>query len=218
MANTEKKIINYQNVNFQDIKEVVNIKLKDNATKFDEWFSYKYEISPEENKFLKELIENNKLFLSNYNEAKLAFRFIAPLLSKVNFFLGDIKDWYENFLKGEVNGYEFSGKTDFMVAKGDFVPEKPFFFIQEFKQTIPANNPEFQLLAEMLVAIEINKTNIMYGGFIIGKFWDFVILKKLDDGNYEFFVSKSFNCLDNEQLKQIYINLQAAKALFCKEY
>ena len=139
------------------------------------------------------------------------------MLFRVNFHIGEIKDWYDSYLAGEVNGHKFNGKTDFMVAKGKFVPKKPYFFIQEFKRSTPNNNPEFQLLAEILVAMEINKTNTLHGGFVIGESWKFVILEKLKTGNYEYFVSKSFNCLVIEDLQQIYINLQAAKALFCKD-
>ena len=213
----ENKILNYQNISFQDIRQAVDIKLKDNSQKFDKWFSYKYEISESEKSFFEKLIKNNKLYLTKYNEAKLFARFIGPILYKVDFYLGEIKDWYDSYLRGKVNGFNFSGKTDFMVAKGDFYPEKPYFFIQEFKQSLPNNNPEFQLLAEMLVAMEINKTNILHGGFIIGQNWNFVVLEKLKNGSYEYFVSKSFNCLDIDNLRQIYINLQAAKALFCKD-
>ncbi len=213
----ENFIINYQKITFSDLKRVVKISKKDKDEKFNYWYSHKYEISKEENLFLEKLIKSNKLFLSGYNEAKLTFKFISPILNRVDFSQGDIQDWYENFLTGEVNGIKFTGKTDFMVAKGDFVPEKPYFFLQEFKRSTPANNPEFQVLAEMLVAMELNKTNIIYGSFVIGKIWDFIILEKLENGSYEYFTSKSLNCLDIDNLRKIYTMLQAAKALFCKE-
>ncbi len=224
MEQTEK-IINYQNINYRDIAKVVNIKPVYSETKFNNWFLYKYKISTSEETFLKNLIEKNKANLSIYNEAKLLVRFISQVLMKVDFDTGEIKDWYNDLLSGEVNGYKFSGRTDFMVAKGEAYPEKPYFFIQEFKRTTPHNNPLYQLLAEMIVALEINKTNIMHGGYIYGKHWEFVILEKLEttipnkkqEVRYEYFTSKSFNCLDIDHLKQIYINLQAAKALFCKD-
>ncbi len=217
MEQTEKQTINYQGITIRQIKSVVNISPKYDETKFDKWFLYKYKITEDEEVFLKNLIEKNKKNLSIYNETKLFARFISQILIKVDFETGKIKDWYENFLSGEVNGYKFNGKADFMVAKGDFYPEKPYFFIQEFKQSIPNNNPLFQLLAEMIVALEKNKTNLMHGGFIYGEHWKFAILEKLKNGNFEYFVSNDFNCLNINSLKQIYINLQAAKALFCKD-
>ena len=217
MNNNEIKTINFQKVSFLDLKSVVPIKKKSNDAKFDNWFNFKYKLSDSEKELFNELITENKLYLSGYNEAKLFACFIAPLLYKVKFHFNDIKDWYESYLTGTVNGCEFNGKTDFMVAKGDFVPEKPYFFIQEYKRSFPTNNPEFQLLAEMLVAIEINKTNILHGGFVVGKLWHFLILEKLKNNSYEYFVSDSFDCLKIDQLQQIYINLQAAKTLFCKD-
>ncbi len=217
MEQTEKKTIDYQNIKYQDIAEVVNIKSVFDKSKFNNWFLYKYKISEEEETFLENLIEKNEASLSRYNEAKLLVRFISQVLMKVDFDTGEIKDWYENFLTGEINGYKFNGKTDFMVAKGEVYPEKPYFFIQEFKRTTPHNDPLFQLLAEMLVALEKNETNIMYGGYVYGEHWKFIILEKLENGNYEYFNSTSFNCLELSHLKQIYINLQAAKALFCKD-
>ena len=213
----ENQVLTYRNISFQDLEEIVNIEKRDNDTKFDNWLSYKYKISENEEDLLKKLIRKNKLYLSGYNEAKLTFKFISPLLNRVDFDTGEIKDWYESNLTGVVNGRKFSGKTDFMVAKGKFKPKKPFFFVQEFKRSTPNNNPEFQLLAEMIVAMEINKTNIIHGSFVIGKNWHFVVLEKLKNESLEYFVSKQFNCLDIEDLRQIYINLQAAKTLFCKD-
>ena len=118
-------------------------------------------------------------------------------------------------MSAEVNGTLLSGKTDFMLARGFKTPEKPFFFIQEFKKDKQLKDPEDQILAEMLAAIKINETNIMHGAYVTGNEWDFIILEKLETGNYEYFVSKSLNCLDIDHLKQIYINLQAVKKLFC---
>ncbi|TAG40164.1 MAG: hypothetical protein EAZ31_08635, partial [Cytophagia bacterium] len=93
----------------------------------------------------------------------------------------------------------------------------PYFFIQEFKPSIPDKDPEVQLLAEMLVTIEKNKTNILRGGYIIGQIWKFVILEKIGENQYQYFVSKIFDSLDLEDLTQIYIILQAVKHKYCKD-
>ena len=213
----KKKVLNYQDITFQQIKKVVKIKKKDNNSKFTNWFAFTYKVSESERQLFEKLITKNKLFLQSYNETKLLVSFIGPILYQIDFNFDDIKDWYDSWLSGEVNGIRFNGRPDFMVAKGDVVPEKTYFFISEFKRSIPNNNPEYQLLAEMLVAMEINSAKIFHGCFIIGQNWFFVILEKLEDGSYEYFVSELFDCLKIENLQQIYINLQAAKALFCKD-
>ncbi len=213
--NKDDKKINYSGINLKKIESIVNIEKKDNDSKFEKWFSFHYETSKYEEELLEKLIKKNKLFLPSYNEEKLLISFIAPILFSVDFNFEDIKDWYSSWLQGELNGFKFSGKPDFMVAKGKKTPEKPYFFIQEFKRTQNTSDPEDQLLAEMLVAMEINKTNIFHGAFIIGQNWFFVVVEKLKSGNYEYFVSRQFDSLNIENLRQIYINLQAAKKLFC---
>ena len=92
-----------------------------------------------------------------------------------------------------------------------------FFFIQRFKRTKPEVDPEDQLLAEMLVALTLNAANIMRGAVIIGQHWHFVILTKNANDVYEYVVSKTFDSVWLDDLKRIYANLQAVKALFCHD-
>ena len=159
---------------------------------------------------MQNLIKKNKLFLSAYNEEQLKVKFIVPVLNKVDFFFNNIKDWYEYWLSATVNNVLFRGKTDFMIAKGIKTPVKPYFFIQEFKQSKSTADPEDQLLAAMLAAIELNNVNTLSGCYIIGKTWNFVILEKLETilknkkkkARYEYFVHEGLNCLKiNDQSK-----------------
>ena len=212
---TQIKEITFRTATFIDLKKIVAIKKLKRGQKFDKWFSFDYKISPEEEKYLQKLIDKNELVLSAYKEEQLKAKFIIPLLHRVDYFFDDIKDWYEYSISAKVNGTLLKGKTDFVLAKGDFEPEIPYFFIQEYKQSYADKNPEFQLLAEMIAAIELNKKNIINGAFVAGNEWYFIILEKLETGNYEYFVSESFGCLKIKELKQIYINLQAVKKLFC---
>ncbi len=207
--------LTFRNATYEKIEEIVVIEKKDNNIKFNKWFSFEYPISETEQAFLKSLIKKNKLFLSSYNEEQLKMKFISRLLNKVDYFFDDVKDWYEYSISAEINGVLLKGKTDFMLAKGTFSPKKPFFFLQEFKRSYSDRNPEFQILAEMLAAIKLNNSNQSHGVFVEGAYWHFVILEKLKAGNYEYFVSDSYNALKIQDLKQIYINLQAVKKLFC---
>ncbi len=215
--NKDDKKINYSGINLKKIESIVNITKKINHTKFEKWFSFEYKISVNENEFLEKLIRKNELYLPSYNEEKLFASFISRILNEVDFSFSDVKDWYSSWLQGELNGFKFSGKPDFMVAKGNEFPKEPYFFIQEFKPSERPTKVKDQLLAEMLVAMEINKTNIFHGAFIIGQNWFFVVVEKLKSGNYEYFVSRQFDSLNIENLRQIYINLQAAKKLFCNK-
>jgi hypothetical protein len=98
-----------------------------------------------------------------------------------------------------------------MVAKGYFYPEEPYFFIQEFKPSTDANNPQPQLLAELIAAVELNQLRSIKGAFIIGTVWNFVILEKLNTDQYQYFVSKNYNSTDLEDLQEIYKNLLFVK-------
>ncbi|MCC5946011.1 MAG: hypothetical protein JJT94_13860 [Bernardetiaceae bacterium] len=213
----ETQVYNFSNIRFADLQKMVSIRPKRNLTKFEEWFSFDYPLSDEEISLLEKLIEKHALMLPAYQEEDLKMKFLSPIFNQVDFFTSDFHEWYEPHFSGKVNGYELKGFVNFMVAKGFDVPEKPYFFIQEFKPSIPDKNPEYQLLAEMLVAIEKNQTSIFRGGYIIGQLWKFVILEKIAENQFEYFVSEAFDSLKIKDLKQIYVNLQAVKLIYCQD-
>jgi hypothetical protein len=217
MQNQEIKSYNFSNVKFSDLEEIVSIKVVDNDAKFDEWFETPYQVKEEEIIFFKNLIQKHKNRIAFYMEENLKAKYIIPILNLVDFIVEPVSDWYDTVLSGTVNGVELKGFTDFMVASGTENPKKPYFFIQEFKPSIPDKDPRVQLLAELLVATEKNKTTIMRGGYIIGQFWKFVILEKIGENQYEYFVSKAFDSLDLDDLQQIYVILQAVKHKYCKD-
>ncbi len=217
MQNQEIKSYNFSNVKFSDLEDIVSIKVVDNDAKFDEWFETPYNLDDTEVLFFKNLIQKNKTYIGFYMEEDLKAKFIIPILNLVDFMVAPVRDWYDGALSGTLNGVKFRGFTDFMVATGIDQAKKPYFFIQEFKPSIPDKDPRVQLLAELLVTIEKNKTTIMRGGYIIGRNWTFVILEKIGENQFEYFVSKQFDSLDLEDLKQIYVILQAVKEKYCKD-
>ena len=214
----ETKIIasyNFSDMDRNILEEVLDIDVIFEQEIFNEWFNYKYEISDYELKFLTTLLESHKYNLKYYNEVQLKSQFISPLLSLVNFTKGKIRGWYERNLSGIVNNYELKGNTDFMVATGKLKPEKPFFFIQEFKKNLTKSNPLEQLLAEMAVAMQINDKNILRGTYNVGKIWSFIILEKTEQNKYQYYESDIFDSSKIDTLKQIYIYLQAVKHKYC---
>ena len=112
----------------------------------------------------------------------------------------------------ETENFILNGITDFVISKGLFYSEKPYFFIQEFKRAEDYSNPRPQLLAELISAVELNSWKTIKGAYIIGENWNFVILNRLERHKYEYFVSRTFNSTNFEDLKGIYKNL-----LFVKE-
>ncbi|EDN69433.1 hypothetical protein BGP_0675 [Beggiatoa sp. PS] len=75
-------------------------------------------------------------------------------------------------------GKRLWGNADFLVASGTQSPKEPFFFIHEYKKQLDtSNDPLGQLLAEMVAAQKLNHhSHPIYGAYIIGRHWYFVIL------------------------------------------
>lgn len=134
-------------------------------------------------------------------------------MNKVNFksFENKTRDFYEETLIYETENFILRGVTDFVVAKGLEYPEKPYFFIQEFKKGLQYSNPEPQLLAELISAVELNNFTQIKGAFIIGENWNFVILDKLAKDKYQYFISRTFNATNINDLESIYKNLLFVK-------
>ncbi len=125
---------------------------------------------------LQELLAEN---VDNWNEQELALHFIGPLFSFVNFTGKKFNIFAERLLSGVVDGIEMSGRPDGMIASGHREPEKPYFCFQEYKKEKDAEgDPAAQVLAAMLVAEEINERKIpVYGCYVRGRFWFFMVLQ-----------------------------------------
>ncbi|MEM0991631.1 MAG: hypothetical protein AAGI49_01280 [Bacteroidota bacterium] len=203
--------ISFANVSFKQLNAIVPIKQVIDERKFEDWFKFSYELSAAEVDFLTALIKKNKSYINSYSEEELKIKLIGPLLNKVNFFKGAFRDWYERTISAEINDTIFSGKVDYMVAKGFKEPELPYFFIQEFKPSFSNSLPDDQLLAELMVAIAQNRTKEAKGAYIQGRYWNFAILEKDESNSYLYSLSQSFDAIQLEELKAIYINLQAVK-------
>jgi len=213
-----KKTLIFSDATNKKLSNILKIKKIAYNKKFDEWFNYKYQISESENNFIKRLIEKNQLYLFTYNESKLTIKFIAPILNKIDFDTKNFTDWYNSEIRCKLNGYTLYGKPYLIVATGIEEPEKPFFFLQEYKKSLnPSGNPEYQVIAAMITAMTLNNAKIIRGSYVIGRIWYFVILEK-DEENYKYYVSESFDALKINDLKQIFINLKAIKFFIMKNF
>jgi hypothetical protein len=134
-------------------------------------------------------------------------------LNKIDFLSSEYEyaGLYEETLYYEADNFIFNGTTDFVVSKGLIKSEKPYFFIQEFKRNEENSFPRPQLVAELISAIELNNWKTIKGCYIIGENWNFVILEKLGKDKYQYFVSKTFNSTNINDLKNIYKNLLFVK-------
>ncbi|WP_083235046.1 hypothetical protein, partial [Candidatus Marithrix sp. Canyon 246] len=184
-------IYTFSTISFKDLESIVEIKRNISIEIFSDWFKADIELNQNDQDFFNNLIKENYFLIESYNEEELKVKFIAPILNRVKFTDVDheIRDFYEEKLTYKTDKFILTGTTDFLVAKGLEYSKIPYFFIQEFKKSIKNDDPRPQLLAELISAIEINNFKVIKGAFIIGENWNFVILEKLDNEKYQYFIS-----------------------------
>lgn len=199
----------FSNIRFSDLDRLVNIQIKIDASKFDSLFQNNITLDDKIVVFLEKLIAKTKPLMKHFKEEDLKLHFLGHLFGKVDFtsYEHNFRDFYDEKLTYKSDSFIFNGETDFMIAKGLFKSEKPYFFIQEFKQGKTRKDPEPQLLAELISAVELNDESSMQGAYIVGAIWNFVILEKIKKHKYQYFVSENFDSTKIEDLKGIYRNL-----------
>jgi hypothetical protein len=99
--------------------------------------------------------------------------------------------------------------VDGMIATGIRNPQIPYFCFHEYKRSIEnQGSPDAQVLAAMLVAREQNQNKLpIYGLFVVGLFWNFMVLK---DNHY--CISKAYNA-DDEEIFAIFKMIKALKQI-----
>lgn len=148
-----------------------------------------------------------------WNEYELANKFISPVFMAAQFDDKTIGYFLERPLKGIVGDYELSGIVDGMIAKGFRDPDKPFFCMHEYKRSVDNDGqPDAQALAAMLVVqADENGRKPVYGLYIVGLIWNFIVLN-----GSEYCISQSYNA-EKEELFDIFRMLKALKHIIKTE-
>ena len=148
-----------------------------------------------------------------WNEYELENKFISPVFMVANFDDQIIGYFLERPLKGIVGDYELSGIVDGMIATGVRDPKKPFFCMHEYKRSVDNDGqPDAQALAAMLVVqADENGQKPIYGLYIVGLIWNFIVLN-----GKEYCISKSYNAED-EEIFEIFGMLKALKHIIKTE-
>ena len=201
-------IYTYSKIKFDDLNSLVDIEENFSQDIFNDWF-IDSTLDVNTIKFLEKLLALEGNNIKSYNEEDLKMKFLSPIFTHINFTNLEYKfrDFYEYSIEYKTDNFIFSGITDFVLSKGIKYIQKPYFFIQEFKKGRVISDPEPQLLAELIGAVELNKQKIIKGAYIVGSIWNFVILEKLEKDKYQYFVSQNFDSRKIEDLKDIYKNL-----------
>ncbi len=222
VAELERRLSKYENQNieiiptysfskisYRQLEEIVDINEKFDIQRFNSWFNNNIMIDTNINEFLLKLIGENRSLMYDYDEEDLKLYFLAPLFNKINFksFEQEFRAFYNEKIVYKTDNFILNGEADFLFAKGLKKSKIPYFFIQEFKKGKQNSDPQPQLLAEMIAGLEISKVKRFRGAYIIGAIWNFVILEKLDNNKYRYFISQNFDSTKIDDLTEIYKNL-----------
>lgn len=147
--------------------------------------------------------------VSVWNEEELKIMFIGPLLIEADFNnYPHYKVFSQRKVRLKTNHVDSSGKVEWMVAQGRQIPRNPFFFLHEYKsEKASGNDPLGQLLIAMIYAQQENVDDMpLYGAYILGRFWFFVLLE-----GKQYSVSPAYDATKTTDLAGILANLQAVK-------
>ncbi len=204
----------FSKIRFSDLKRFFKIEQNINISNcFENWFNSDIEIQENISKFLENLILKNRGLIQNYNEEDLKIHFLSPLFYQIDFksFEKKYRDFYNEKIRYENDKLVLSGEVDFVLAKGLYESETPYFFIQEFKKGVEFSDPRPQLVAELIAGLEISNFKNIKGAYIIGSIWNFVFLEKIEKDSYRYYVSENFDSSKIGDLNLIYKNLLFVK-------
>ncbi|MEM7130378.1 MAG: hypothetical protein AAF702_28900 [Chloroflexota bacterium] len=152
----------------------------------------------------------------SWQEQELSLHFIGPMFSMVK--LTDLYRYNlfaQRHIEATIDDILLAGEPDGLIASGYYEPEIPYFAFSEYKrQRDPNGDPIAQALAAMLVGQTLNHNkHPVYGCYVIGRDWNFMVLE-----NSFYTTSRDFSGLSDEvfdilrilkALKEIVIELTA---------
>ena len=195
-----------EKINFSDctlalLEDKFGLKYLEKMPVLEEWTDTTYILLPEYNFFLEKISKNLQGNALHWNELDLSMHFIGPMFSLVGFTEHERFNLFaQRTITATVQDTILTGRVDELIASGFRTPKIPFFAFNEYKrQTDPDGEPAGQALAAMLAGQSLNNTeNMMYGCYIIGQHWYFMVLDKT-----KYAISTSFNGAELEDATQI---------------
>jgi hypothetical protein len=189
----------------------LGLKAQDHLVELAEWVNApELELGTETALLLDDLRKLLKQQQYAWNEYEIMARFISPLLATIRFGGEAYNLFHQRELSLEHEGQTCKGTVDGLVALGAFDPETPFFFIHEYKRSQGFDaDPEGQLLIAMVAAQHLNNDGQpIYGCYIVGTYWRFVLL----DGK-QYAVSQGYDATDPTELRIIWRILHHTKQI-----
>jgi len=177
----------------------------------DEWIlkSQTCVIDDVEKAVISRLLHTGKRNFDAWNEVELIEYFIGPLFMLTDFNTEKFRIFSERKIQGVIDGVELFGEPDAIIATGSYSPKLPYFCFNEYKkQEDNKGDAAGQALAPMLVAQELTQHKfLIYGIYVVGKSWNFMVLSGKD-----YCISKTF-VADDEEIFDIFRMLKALKEI-----
>jgi len=184
----------------------------------DQWLQAEPALSEQERGMVESFQQLLILNRDAWNEQELSLHFIGPILALARFtepyrFNLFAERKISAVIPGIEGDIELSGEPDGIIATGYREPKIPLFAFTEYKRQLdPEGDPAGQTLAAMLAGQALNGNNHpLYGAFVIGSDWNFMVL---EDKHYT--ISRDYSALSAEvfdllrilkALKQILLTL-----------
>ena len=158
-------------------------------------------------------VRDRILFL---NEDEIKFFFISTILNLVNFNKPNVYSAFsQRTISAKVKDLKgtdilLRGRVEWLVALGVQNPRHPFFFLHEYKPQLKhSSDPRGQLLITMLATQTINQQpeQSLYGAYVIGQLWWFVVLE-----NNDYAISEAFDATKSTELLKIFSLLKRCKS------
>ena len=201
----------------QEVEKVFGVKRSKDKSQLIEWENADFEITEREREDILSLQADLAENVEYWNEATLKFFFLGPFVRLIRYKTEKYSPFLEVTLKLKLNDeITISGSLDFLVATGYQIPEVPFFTLHEYKpEPNFSGDPQGQLLMGMIAAQKANEAKNLnyplYGVYVIGRLWFFVILDKK-----RYIKSRAYDATQDDIFK-IFCMLRKAKEYINKE-
>ena len=196
--------LNFSDCTLFKMEKLFGLIALEQTPSLSDWIATNFELTDFDRENIRRLCYSLQKNVAHWNETDLSLHFIGPMFSLVDFTERYRFNLFaQRSIFATINNIELGGRTDEIIATGYREPEMPFFAFNEYKkETNPDGDPAGQALATMLVGQQQNEQKEVifpiYGCYIIGRNWFFIVL----EGN-EYATSKPFISTEYEDALQI---------------
>lgn len=200
-ASNSPNMKSFKNWKRQEVEETFGVTEVKQHALLEDWVNHQATFTEQE----KTRLEQLRAYLADnvdlWNEAELKMKFLAPLLELVNYDTPHYRAFMERPLSAKKGTEITTGIVDFLIARGRQLPRLPFFCIHEYKPDPSASNdPLGQLLIGLVAIYQSNQTEKhsfpVYGVYVIGKFFYFVVFDGKTYAKSDFFAAHQAGIFD----------------------